>query len=174
MIFDLLTRKPAAQGRQIALLHVQAQQVKGGQDAPARFRDRRMFDEEGLPNQIRLGGFGEGPEFVVRNLLVAHGLSDEVMIHEQFVEAPEQEFLESRIIEVRMDVRDGSGHHDVFDLFGKGNPAGFGKNSFHRRVKNRRIAGTPLLENAAEGSGAYASFRNCPRARLIQTRSRRR
>src|SRR5437879_10038240 len=65
------------------------------------------------------------------------------MVHEQIIDSPEQQILKSRIIEMRVDVHNWSGGHDLFNLFRERNAAGFGENRFHRCTnvgRSKRLA----------------------------------
>ena len=81
VLLGALAGEPRAQSRQIAFLHVQSQRVQRRQHAAAGLGNRRVLEEQGVPNQLRLGGLGERPEFVMRQLEEPHGFGDQIMIH---------------------------------------------------------------------------------------------
>ena len=55
------------------------------------------------------------------------------MINEQIVDAPEQQFFESRVVQVRVHVRYRGGHHNALDLLGQRAAADIRKRRFHRQ-----------------------------------------
>ena len=77
-----------------------------------------MFEEELFPDQVCLLRFRHGPELLVGDVDVAESLGHEVMVDQEIVDAPEQEILERRVVEVGVNVRDGNGQDDRLDLFG--------------------------------------------------------
>jgi hypothetical protein len=71
-----------------------------------------MFHEQLFPDQIGLGGFGQLPEPVAGCCRVTETFGDQVMVNQQIVDAPEQQLLEGRVIEVRVDVTHRRGGYD--------------------------------------------------------------
>src|ERR1039457_2890667 len=63
---------------------------------------------------------------------MAEAFGNQVMIHEQIINPPEKQSLESGVVQVSMDVRHRCRHHDVLNLFGQPSPAGFRKSCSHR------------------------------------------
>src|SRR5437773_1511598 len=105
----------------------QSAQIERGQNSAARFGNRRMLDEQRLPNQIRLLRFGKRPEFLKRQIKVAERLGHQIMIRQEVVDPPKQQPTECGIVEVRVNVGHRSCVDDLFDtLCERGTPAARG------------------------------------------------
>ena len=100
----------------MAFFDIEAEGIEGGEDATCGFGDWGIFEEEGVPDEVSLGGFGELPEILVRDGEVAEAFGDEVMVDEHFVDAPEEKISESGIVEVGMDIVDWGGEDDLVYL----------------------------------------------------------
>ena len=111
-----LRGKVLAESGKVAFFDIEPEGIEGGEDASAGFGDRGIFEEESIPDEVCLGGFGELPEILVRDGEVAEAFGDEVMVDEHFVDAPEEKISESGIVEVGMDIVDWGGEDDLVYL----------------------------------------------------------
>jgi hypothetical protein len=68
-----------------------------------------MFDEQLLPDEVGLLSFGQLPELLIGHVHISEHLRDEIMIRQQIVDSPQQQFAEGRIVEVGMDVKNRRG-----------------------------------------------------------------
>ena len=71
--------------------------------------------ESGTPEQLLLKQMIRDGELVVRRVHPPKRLRNEIMIHEQVIDAPPKQFAERRVVEVRMNVRHRSGSKEGFD-----------------------------------------------------------
>ena len=79
-----------------------------------------MLDEKCLPDGVGLLGLRHRPEFFVGQVELPEALRDEVVVDQQFIDAPKQKLAECRVVKMRMDVVNRRASDDVGDRFAKG------------------------------------------------------
>src|SRR5687768_5559165 len=97
-----------------------------------------MVDEEGLPDRVRLLRFGHRPELVVGQIELPETLRNQVVVDEQFIDAPEKQLSERRVVEMRMDVVNRSACDDIGDSFAK---SGGGGHDVHVNEERKKLQG---------------------------------
>lgn len=99
-----------------------------------------MVDEKRLPDRIGLLRFRHRPELVAGQIELPEALGDQVVIDEQFINPPQQQFAERGIVEMRVDVEDGRGFDDI------GNEGSDVCGGLHNRRNLRAILVAPKLK----------------------------
>jgi len=107
--------EPGAEFLQVARLRVEAEHIQAREHAAAGLADGRVLHEQLVPDEFGLCGLRQRPEVRVGHRKASVNLCNEVMVGEEFVEAPEQQVAEGRRIDVGVDVEDGRLIHDTAD-----------------------------------------------------------
>ena len=81
--------------------------TEDGDDAAGRFRDRRVFDKEGFPDEVGLSLLAEGEVLVGRDRVGAEEFGFQVVISNQFVDAPEANGAKGGHEEMGMEIDEG-------------------------------------------------------------------
>ncbi len=98
-----------------------------------------MIDKQRLPDGVGLLHFGHRPELVVGQVELPETLGDEVVVDEQLIDPPEQQFAKRRVVKMRMNIVDRRAMDDVGDRFTKGG------GGMHGTVVKRRTKSSTLF-----------------------------
>jgi hypothetical protein len=90
----------------ILLFRVDPERLKAGENAAAAFLDGRIFEKKKIPDELGLLGLLHGPKFLIVHLVIAERFSHQVMVGEEFVDSPEEQRSECRIVKMRVNVVD--------------------------------------------------------------------
>ncbi len=115
MFFWLLCLEELANGIERCRLGGEAKCIEHGDHAAGGFGERRVIEEEGLPDDVGARWFVQREILAGRDGVEAEELGFEVVIREKFVDAPQPEVAEFRGEEVGVDVDEFGGVENLVD-----------------------------------------------------------